>query len=367
MTAFNKPSGRLAGLDEDNSDRRLTDRDAARSYIVTSLLVAALLGGSLFSFNCIVNASGMFGWQVLEPIVWVARGEKVQLLQEQEQPIEALVLGSSRAMKIEPSKVEQITGLRTFNAAVNSARSEDYLAMLRWAVEDAYVVPKQVVLGLDVEAFHNAVPVDLRALSVPQLAAKLPLRLAMQARVERLKRALGLPELRLALRSVANVDNRAAPDAVFDQSGLLTYRGWDAQLASGTLDLAANVESSIRGYRSRFAGFSALDEERVLLFEELLVFCDRQGIKLSAYITPVHPDIARDLALHSTYEERLMELRSLLAELGSRHRFDLLDASNIEAIGGSAEHFYDGGHPQVQNNRLILEQLLGVGGGDAVQ
>src|SRR5205814_5789343 len=71
---------------------------------------------------------------------------------------EALLLGSSRLMTIAPSEVEKRTGLRTFNAAVNAAYTEDFYVLLRYAMERAGARPKLVLIGLDVEALHNHEP-----------------------------------------------------------------------------------------------------------------------------------------------------------------------------------------------------------------
>jgi len=349
---------------EPGSDRALAE---ARTYLVTLLLVATLLCAAVFALNLAINPSGMFSTGLLEPIVWIARTDKVRLLENHGQPVEALVLGSSRAMKVEPAEVERLTGLRTFNAAVNSARSEDYLAILRWSLDDLGARLQRVVLGLDVEAFHNAVPVDLRILAVPQLATKLPARSRFQARLASLQRALGLPELKLSIHSIRQAGIVREQDAEFDKAGLLTYRRWDSQLAEGTLDLYRNVSRSKADYNRRFAGFTALDDDRVRHFEDLLELCAERDIALSVYITPVHPEVAAELSQRSGYDRRVAEVRDLLHRLRRQHPFDLLDASDIEAIGGDRELFYDGGHPRVENNRLILAQLLGNRGDDAVQ
>lgn len=63
---------------------------------------------------------------------------------------EVLILGSSRSMRIRPATVRALTGRSAFNAAVDSALVEDFVALAERAPGK-----KEILLGVDLEAFHN--------------------------------------------------------------------------------------------------------------------------------------------------------------------------------------------------------------------
>src|SRR5690349_19786525 len=69
-------------------------------------------------------------------------------------PLQGLILGSSRSMKLRPELLREKTGLEFFNFAVENARAEDYLAIERW-VRQQTAPPNLLVVGLDIEALHD--------------------------------------------------------------------------------------------------------------------------------------------------------------------------------------------------------------------
>ena len=80
-----------------------------------------------------------------------------------------LILGSLRVMQVEPAYLEVKTGCSFYNAGVNSATAEDYLAMLRFYINTFHQPPRMILLGIDVEAFDSQ-PVSGSLLQVPELA-----------------------------------------------------------------------------------------------------------------------------------------------------------------------------------------------------
>ena len=123
------------------------------------LLWTAVLG--LFSIavlNLVVNPDGIFPLHIMPQLSWGGRPLKAEMLKKVASPPQALILGSSRVMALPPAEVERATGLRTFNAGVEVAKAEDFYVMLRYAIEATHLRPKLLLLGCDVEAFHNQEP-----------------------------------------------------------------------------------------------------------------------------------------------------------------------------------------------------------------
>ena len=74
----------------------------------------------------------LFGSPV--PQIWPStRRTKIELFRaySARQKVTGLILGSSRSTLLLPEQADRLTGLRFFNAAVQSASTDDYLAFYR--------------------------------------------------------------------------------------------------------------------------------------------------------------------------------------------------------------------------------------------
>jgi len=124
------------------------------------LLLLALQLGVVATMNYLVNPRGMHSTTLLRPVVANVRAEKAYLLKHMQPKPQALILGSSRVMKIAPATVERLTRLRTFSAGNLTAYTEDHYVTLRYAVEQAGAQPRLVLLGLELEALHDHEPMN---------------------------------------------------------------------------------------------------------------------------------------------------------------------------------------------------------------
>ncbi|PYQ49483.1 MAG: hypothetical protein DMF59_13490 [Acidobacteria bacterium] len=116
------------------------------------------------ALNFFINPMEYYPPRLVPPAVWDAREIKTRMLGEAQPKPRVLILGSSRAMKIDPAVVTRITGLPTFNVSVESAMTEDDYALLRYAVEQKGITPQMVLIGIDIESFHNHKAADGRLL-----------------------------------------------------------------------------------------------------------------------------------------------------------------------------------------------------------
>src|SRR5262249_6595560 len=108
--------------------------------------------------NAIVDPLGSVGTGPVQPVGFSHHAARVQLIDQLEQPPQLVVLGSSRALKAEPSSLQQLTGLRGFNAAAANGKTEDGFAYAnlfhdRWP--DARI---RYLWILEVEAFRDRPP-----------------------------------------------------------------------------------------------------------------------------------------------------------------------------------------------------------------
>ena len=78
--------------------------------------------------NAIVDPLGSVGTGLVRPAVFSDHAERLRLIDDLNEPPGLVVLGSSRALKAEPSYLQQLTGLSGFNAAAANGKTEDGFA-----------------------------------------------------------------------------------------------------------------------------------------------------------------------------------------------------------------------------------------------
>ena len=333
-----------------------------RRYLVVLLAVFAASLAGVAALNVAVDPSDSFGTDLFEPLVWTARSRKVELLAEQQEPVTGLILGSSRAMKVEPAHAELLWGGRWFNGSVNSAMTEDLLAMYRYATDDLGHPVDRLVLGLDGEAFHDSKGVDERLASTPQLARQVPGLRDLGWATDLAASAISYQQTMLSLRSIRyRLTDYPAPSTTFGDQGLLTYVVWERELAAGTFDFDAALKRARRLYRKRYEGFEGLSPERTAHLTTLLDLCAERGVDVRVYLTPLHPELRAHLARRTTFTPRMREVSAWLEQELAARGVPFLDGTDPTSFGGDPDGFFDGAHPLEANNRLLLDALAAEG------
>ena len=154
-------------------------------FVAGALVAAAVLVGVVAAFNLLTDPWGVFGIGIFPPRVNQDRSTKADLLAELRQPPELLIYGSSRAWTVEAARVEQATGLRTFNAAVTAGRPSDAYVFTR-VVQERWPQAKPDFLWLlDVEAFQRG-PLPPSLLAESRFSRYLPWRAKAAAQLDEL-------------------------------------------------------------------------------------------------------------------------------------------------------------------------------------
>src|SRR6185295_7296351 len=126
---------------------------ALRGVAWRALVLLAVLTG----LNVLVDPLDVHGTRLLEPIVLGTRQTKLQLYRARQPRPEIVILGSSRAFRVDPAYVEERTGRSAFNAAVHAGSPRDFLAFAHcMAGEGSF--PRTVVVGLGPEHFKASGP-----------------------------------------------------------------------------------------------------------------------------------------------------------------------------------------------------------------
>lgn len=335
---------------------------------MTVVTMCALALAAVGALNFIVNPLGDYPLHVFTRVSTDARDTKLELLDRAAPRTRVLILGSSRAMKISPALIERITGMKAFNACVETAMMEDVYAMLRYTIEQEHAPIRLVILGIDVEAFHNHRAVSDRLMASPALRGYVS-----QWNTEPWIAFTRLFTASQTYYSLLSIDDRLRHRSrflnyVYDANGYLHYPYWERKTAQGewvrapeTFDLNSTIASSVAEYHGRFLNYTAPSEERVALLRRTIAYCRAHGIRLKMFITPVHPTLVRALAPQG-FNERRGDVIAVLRALTGDAVADFTDPSSY---GGDLRHFYDGAHVDEENADRIVRRL--VTASDAVQ
>lgn len=322
-------------------------------FLGALLALLALIGAA----NYFVNPTGLHAPRLLPTVNWNVRATKTELMKQAAVKPQALVLGSSRAMKIQPALVEQLTGLPTFNATVEGAMTEDDYVMLRYAVERAGVQPKLVLMGIDVESFHNARPSNV-ALAISDELSELAPGGSRLSKWKKFTRLYSWEETKLTWRSLRHaVVGYPTTWNRFDADGYLHYVLYERERAQGNYPLERRIDVVAADYVTRFQGYTRLDAARVQYLKEMIQYSQQRGARVALFVTPLHPRVIT--AVNSKgYAERYEEVKRLLEQLKQQYGVEVYDFSTTDKFGGQNDWFYDGSHIDERNADLITRVML---------
>lgn len=275
--------------------------------------------------------------------------------------IDTLILGSSKAQGFDPRLAES-AGYQTYNFWVNSGRAEDWYCIVRFVMEHNKTPLRNIIVCMDIEAFSNAVEIDRRLLHTTYLSRYL----------EEPDRA-AIPQLDMESFSGNTADKERF------QSVLLQYKlGQTSQNlrhvkidpnyghsvdAAVPADRGALVITDPLGsapeYSLRMKGFTGLHRARLHYFVRLLELCRTNAIRISCCLAPLHTKLHRFLEGHTTYGQRLDDLRRFLGAV-RYEGFRFLDTPTVGSFGGFEDDFSDGAHIGAANSDILLRHLLGI-------
>lgn len=363
MESSKRPFGILSSWTQELSPGRFI---AVWLFVVTaSLTVTATI-------NWVVNPYGQYATELLAPIVQDSRGEKLALFDQWTAAPEGLILGSSRALKFEPSYLQQKTNLKFFNFAVNHGRPEDFLAILRLYRQKFHTLPKMIVIGVDTASLNDIVPDDARLNSTPRLSEHVPDVCNWDEKLDHYFRLLSFQQLSASMKSVAKRIRRTHQDTVpeyFEPDGVIRYVVREAEMASGTYDFEAALRYNEREFTSIFGTFSCLSEKRLAYIDEVIKICAESDCKVYMFSTVSHPRLRNTLSAKTKFVSIENLAINQLREIAAKYQATFLDLSTVEHFHGDPTQFVDGIHPLENNTRLMIDQLLSspVGGQHAIQ
>jgi hypothetical protein len=333
----------------------------ARRFCAVFVLVFAFLLALVAVANYVVNPLAQYPPTMFRPVVVTSRAEKLRLFAALPAAPEALILGSSRVLKLEPKYVALKTGLTCFNAGVNYAHPEDHLAWFRHYVAVHRRAPRLVLVGLDISSFSDHAAPDAELLGNPQLLLLIRDVVPFRDRWQRWVDLVSWQQTRQSLRSLlihGVAGQFPESQEYYEPDGLLVYARREREIAAGTYDFAGALRSNQIEYEMKFADFSRLAPGRLEIFNRFVQSCGAHGTNLVVFLTPMHPALAAHLAARTDYEARKCELLAFLRRRSRAAGFHVVDASELPSFHGDPHAFVDGIHPLEANTRRIVDLIL---------
>ena len=328
-------------------------------YVAGTLVAAAVLVAAVAAFNLLTDPWGVFGVGIFPPRVNQDRSTKADLLTGLRRPPELLIYGSSRAWTVEAARVQQATGLRTFNAAVTAGRPSDAYVFTE-VVHHRWPRAKPDFLWLlDVEAFLRG-PLPPSLLAESRFSRYLPWRAKAAAQLDELGWLASWTGLRASYEVWKKHPTRAKVRASWlkriSPDGTVKTAP-SSQAKAGPKALRRWSEEEVAQYRS----FVRLDPEAKTYVEKTLQLFASWGGSGVVVLTPTQPEVL-SAAETAGWRARHAELMRLLWRLQKQYHFAVVDMTSISSFGGDPTGFFDATHMTRENQRKMIDAALSAAG-----
>jgi len=298
------------------------------------------------------------------------RSTKVDLIDQLTEAPGLLVLGSSRAMRVDPDHVRDLTGRSGFNCAVSSGSVADAYSFVRY-IHDRFPDSTQRYLWLlDPEQFrttrvHRAImaiqrlgqytPGKFWPTGVNPWPAPVPVPTptpAIDAGEEPVARDTSTP--------VAGTTPDYGKQDVYATNGTVVWNMYDYTKGR---TLKQGLKFTNNKYKTIYPkGFTKLRSVPKWFMENTLALMNSWGQRPVIVLTTYHPTLLTFIK-GRTFSQRHTEILAYFRQLQAKYQFVLLDYTSIKMFGGWKSGFYDGVHPKSKlSNFIELQAVLASGG-----
>lgn len=349
---MNLPPGGSMSFVEAAAGPAATDASASpwRRWIRDFATTALLLLIAVVLLNLLVNPAGYYPTGLFPVLTANDVAQKRDLLLRQAATRPAvLLLGSSKTMRLSPRLMPPALARAGFNAATSAAVPTDMLEMARYAYDKAGIAPRIVLVGVDVEMFHNGIrPVG----HLPSLSQRAEALFSVEQTSQSL-RSLGyrLKGGYPAVRRVLAADG-TLQEPVLEQD---ERRGVDV--------FARDLPAMVANYHAIWSTYTGLSASESRALSDLVALCRAHGSTVVLFLSPTHPRLEAALRPWN-YDSRKQMVRAELEKIAAQNGARFLDLSDVQSFGGNLNDFYDGVHVKDGNAERMLQRLLTT---DAVQ
>jgi len=107
----------------------------------------------------------------------------------------------------------------------------------------------------------------------------------------------------------------------------------------------------------RFEYGQQVNPKALIAFEELVIYCRKEKIRLIAFLPPFAPSVVRKLQ-NSGNHQYIQLLPELLLKYATPNEVEIWDFTDIENLGSSDQEFLDGFHAGEVSDLRILIQMV---------
>jgi hypothetical protein len=309
--------------------------------------------------NAIVDPLGSVGTGLVQPVVFSDHAERLKLIDHLQQPPQLVVLGSSRALKAEPSYLQQLTGLRGFNAAAANGKTEDGFAYANLFHDRWPKARIRYLWILEAEAFRDRPP-SPQLLAEPELAKHFPASLRAGSRLQDLQRLFEWQTTKSSVKTVWHALRGAPQEGAVDlqPDGFRAVDAHDLSERAG-VPFQSRLVESVATARTFVPAMQrdGLAPDAKRYFEEAVADMNRWGVEPVIVLGPVHPAYRAAMG-GAAYDRLNAQFTQYLDSLHGRLRFTVADERDLASFGGSESEFYDGIHLRVANMRKMLAKAV---------
>lgn len=297
--------------------------------LLTSLIIGIdpydKLGNNLFNFETKAVAQ--------------SRENKFNQLEYAGNTYEVFVLGSSTAHRYHTKKIEELTGMKAFNYAVQHSTAIDYLAILKHIISKNK--PKLILLQLGLTDIDQVYKVDNRLYSS-----------SLYEFVKKSQKSLtsATPD------PIFNIDYftlKALADSLRVIQVNLFGKARHVYLEHGNYKNEKSLKGKVRVVNETQAN-SKVDLQRVELLNDFKRLCEQHNIKLISFSAPISLNHFQYIQKNrkKQYSEILSAYKSI---------FDgYIDLNNPDFLKKYDDQFYfrDSNHPSKEMSDIVLKTIL---------
>lgn len=328
----------------------------ARKWTLRFVTITPLLMGLTLTLNLVVDPYSITPYNLLGIPNKFARDDRVEKVNHlQQAPRYALLLlGSSRVYGINPLFAQRLTGLRSYNAGVGTARIEDQLGFLLF-LERIDKFPNTILLGLDFYTFNPALETNSYFLRNHELNF-LHARTGSQ---DYLAKFISVDALGATYKTLVNFILNPEAKPRFNVYGSRTGSETNFALpqTSNTNDTRFSSEKITREMRFiTTTAFSELSAVRLRYLERTVALAQKHHARLILFITPLASQLQDAIDRDPVLRLRLAEFKAALNSIAPYYDF-----ATHSAINATAAHFTNPTHTTAQTGNLMLARMLDPG------
>lgn len=302
----------------------------------------------VFCFNFIVDP---FGYNLLFSLSWnkVKQRQDVRIekyLQIKGHPEwNAFILGSSRAMVLNPETFNRLANIKSYNLAFGAATIEEMYAFTRWLSENRS--PNLLVIGLDLFNFadnfesQGRLPKELEREGIQSYEASpteyLTQRMT-QSSIKTIKYNI-YPELQKTMGS----------SSILNESGMRIYSTY-LECKSDPKCLDHYIKSHVTGDSQWHT--KELSGRKLKYLREIVKISKQKNIRIKYFLHPIHiSQIQQDN--FKMFRIQLQFLKRLVNITG-----EIFDCNLLGEYNYNSNHFVDSFHFNYNVGNLILKDLF---------